>query len=53
MKRIELKESEYIVMPAKILEARMMTAQEKYFKITLRVNRQDLNLKTRGLDTNL
>ena len=35
MKRIELKESEYIVMPAKILEARMMTAQEKYFKIAL------------------
>jgi len=36
VKRIELKESEYIVMPAKILEARMMTAQEKYFKIAWR-----------------
>jgi sulfhydrogenase subunit gamma (sulfur reductase) len=35
VKRIELKESEYIVMPAKILEARMMTSQEKYFKIAL------------------
>ena len=35
MKRIELKESEYIVMPAKIIEARMMTTQEKYFKIAL------------------
>ncbi|MDO8489344.1 MAG: FAD/NAD(P)-binding protein [Candidatus Omnitrophota bacterium] len=35
MKSIELKESEYIVMPARILEAHMMTTTEKYFKISL------------------
>jgi len=35
MKQITLKESEYVVMPARVVAAKHLTAQEKYFEIAL------------------